>query len=251
MNTKEGFCCRKGAVRDTRICRPKYASLEYGLFWTKGHREPAITAEALKLGHRVSFVKEIYIGLVNKISICRNVSPIYEDDFYQLFYKWRKVKVKVAQLCPTVCEYMDYTVCGIVQARILEWVTFPSPGDLPNPGIEPRSPTLQAHSLPAKPQGKPRSYLNWNNRIFLVAQWIRICLPIAGDTGLIPGLGRFRMLQRSEAHAQQILSPWAATTKPMCCNYWISCTYSLCFATKEGKQEKKNVLKKPFTTDFY
>ena len=31
---------------------------------------------------------------------------------------------------------------------------FPSPGDLPNPGIEPRSPTLQVYSLPAEPQGK-------------------------------------------------------------------------------------------------
>ena len=33
---------------------------------------------------------------------------------------------------------------------------FPSPGDLPNPGIEPRSPVLQADSLPAEPQGKPK-----------------------------------------------------------------------------------------------
>ena len=32
---------------------------------------------------------------------------------------------------------------------------FPSPGDLPNPGIEPRSPALQADSLPAEPRGKP------------------------------------------------------------------------------------------------
>ena len=31
---------------------------------------------------------------------------------------------------------------------------FPSPGDLPNPGIKPRSPALQAESLPAEPQGK-------------------------------------------------------------------------------------------------
>ena len=52
---------------------------------------------------------------------------------------------------------MDYTVHGILQARILEWVPFPSPGDLPNPGIEPRSPTLQADSLPAEPQGKPKN----------------------------------------------------------------------------------------------
>ena len=43
------------------------------------------------------------------------------------------------------------------QARILEWVPFPSPGDLPNPGIEPRSPTLQADSLPLEPQRKPKN----------------------------------------------------------------------------------------------
>ena len=51
---------------------------------------------------------------------------------------------------------MACTVHGILQVRILEWVAFPipSPGDLPNPGIEPRSPILQADSLPAEPQGK-------------------------------------------------------------------------------------------------
>ena len=32
---------------------------------------------------------------------------------------------------------------------------FPSPGDLPDPGIEPRSPALQADSLPSEPLGKP------------------------------------------------------------------------------------------------
>ena len=50
---------------------------------------------------------------------------------------------------------MDYTIHGILQVRILEWV-FPSPGDLPNPGIKPRSPTLQADSLPAEHHGSPR-----------------------------------------------------------------------------------------------
>ena len=69
------------------------------------------------------------------------------------------VKVKVAQLCPTVCDPMDCIVDGILQARILEWVgqPFSSPGNLPNPGIEPRSPALQADSLPAEPQGKPKN----------------------------------------------------------------------------------------------
>ena len=68
-----------------------------------------------------------------------------------------KVKVNVTQLCPTLCNPMDYTIHGIFQARILEWMPFPSPGDLPNPGVEPRSPTLQADSLPAEPQGKPKN----------------------------------------------------------------------------------------------
>ena len=34
------------------------------------------------------------------------------------------LKVNVAQSCPTVCNPMDYTVHGILQARILEWVAF-------------------------------------------------------------------------------------------------------------------------------
>ena len=65
------------------------------------------------------------------------------------------LKVKVTQSCLTLCNPMDYTVYRILQARALEWVLFPSPGDLPNPGIEPRSPTLQADFLPAEPPGKP------------------------------------------------------------------------------------------------
>ena len=63
--------------------------------------------------------------------------------------------MKVAQSCLTLCNPMDYTVCGILQTRILEWVAFPFPEDLPNPGIEPGSPTLQADSLPTEPAGKP------------------------------------------------------------------------------------------------
>ena len=36
-----------------------------------------------------------------------------------------KVKVKVTQSCPTLCDPTDYTVHGILQARILELVAFP------------------------------------------------------------------------------------------------------------------------------
>ena len=37
----------------------------------------------------------------------------------------KKVKVKVTQSCPTLCDPIDYTVHGILQVRILEWVAFP------------------------------------------------------------------------------------------------------------------------------
>ena len=79
--------------------------------------------------------------------------------FYGGKVQWSEVKV--AQSCPTLCNPMDY---GVLQARILEWVAFPSPGDLPNPGIEPRSPTLQVDSLRAEPPGKP----NDDGKIFKV-----------------------------------------------------------------------------------
>ena len=63
---------------------------------------------------------------------------------------------EVAQSCPVLCDPMDRrlpgssSIHGIFQARVLEWVAFPSPGDLPDPGIEPGSPALQADSLSAE-----------------------------------------------------------------------------------------------------
>ena len=68
-----------------------------------------------------------------------------------LYLLHEKVKVLVALLCPTRCTPMECgarLLClGILQARILEWVGCPSLGYLPDPGIEPGSPALQADSL--------------------------------------------------------------------------------------------------------
>ena len=70
----------------------------------------------------------------------------------------------VTHSCPTLCSPVDCSppsssVSGVLQAKILERVAFPSSGDLPYPGkmwIEPRSPALQVDSLPAESQGKPK-----------------------------------------------------------------------------------------------
>ena len=61
--------------------------------------------------------------------------------------------MKIAQLCLTLCNLMDKKDHRHLQIRILE--LFLSPVDLPNPGIEPRYPTLQVDFLPAEPPGKP------------------------------------------------------------------------------------------------
>ena len=39
----------------------------------------------------------------------------------------------------------------------MEWIVFPSPGDLSDPGIEPKSPALQADALTSEPPGKPNT----------------------------------------------------------------------------------------------
>ena len=62
----------------------------------------------------------------------------------------------VTQMHPTPRTHQAPLSMGILPARILEWVPIPSPGDLPNPGIQPRSPALQADSLPSEPRGKPK-----------------------------------------------------------------------------------------------
>ena len=54
---------------------------------------------------------------------------------------------------PMDCRLPSSSVHGILQARILEWLPCPPPGDLPNPQIKPRSPSLQADSLPSEPPG--------------------------------------------------------------------------------------------------
>ena len=72
------------------------------------------------------------------------------EDFYYV-----KVKVLVTQSCLTLCNPMDCSlpgssVHGILQAGILEWVPYCSPGDLPGSGIKPMSPALKADVLPSK-----------------------------------------------------------------------------------------------------
>ena len=59
------------------------------------------------------------------------------------------------QSCLALCHPMDYTVHGILLAKILEWVAVPFSRELPDLGIELGFPGLQADSLPVELPGKP------------------------------------------------------------------------------------------------
>ena len=63
----------------------------------------------------------------------------------------------VTQMCLTLCNLMDYSPPGffVIFSRQEYWSGLPSPGHLPDPGIKPRSPALQADSLLSEPPGKP------------------------------------------------------------------------------------------------
>ena len=97
------------------------------------------------------------------------------------------MKVKVTQSCLTLCDPMDYTVHGILQARILEWVAFP----FSRGSSQPRDQTQVSH---IEPHGKPKntgvgslSFLQWifltweSNQGLLHCRWILYQLSYQGS----------------------------------------------------------------------
>ena len=89
-----------------------------------GRLWPRIIRDTLKTGVPISRVLSSPISFSPLLGVCA---------------------VLAAQLWLTLCHPMDWSppgssVGGILQARILDWVAFPPPGDLPDPGIEPGSP---------------------------------------------------------------------------------------------------------------
>ena len=92
---------------------------------------------------------------------------------------WWNIVVLVAQPCPTLWDPMDHRLPG---SFVWSGLPFPSLGDLPNPGIEPRdwiASILQAVSLPFEPPGKPMMKYYWGikrngynmDELFHHAEW--------------------------------------------------------------------------------
>ena len=96
------------------------------------------------------------------------------------------MKVKVAQSCPTLCNPMDYTVQGILQATILEWAAFPFSRGSSQPKDQTQVSHIAGGSLPAEPQRKPK-----NTGV--------------GSLSLLQGLFLTQESNRSLLHCRQIL----------------------------------------------
>ena len=95
-----------------------------------------------------------------------------------LWRKW-KVNVWVAQSCLTLCDPVDYSlsgssVHGILQAKHWSGLLFPSPRDLPDPRINPRSSALQTGPLPSEPPG------NLKVKKDISLEWLAANLPQHG-----------------------------------------------------------------------
>ena len=104
---------------------------------------------------------------------------------------WIKVKVFVIPSYLTLCNPMDCSppgasVHGILQAEYWSRLPCLSPGYLPNPGIQSRSPALQADSSPSEPPGKPM-----NTRV--------------GNLSLLQGIFLTQESNRGLLHHRQIL----------------------------------------------
>ena len=75
------------------------------------------------------------------------------------FISWSAVLCLVSQSCPALCNFMDCSppgssVHGDSLGKNTGGLPCPPPGNLPNPGIEPRPPALNADSLLSEPPGK-------------------------------------------------------------------------------------------------
>ena len=94
------------------------------------------------------------------IQQCLNQTPLSSRGYQNInmsLCSWMLSHIQLFVTLWPVARQAGSSLHGVFQAKILEWVPFPSPEDLPNPGTEPAfpvSPALQAKSLPSEPSGK-------------------------------------------------------------------------------------------------
>ena len=136
--------------------------------WIFIYRMEATVPKILK-SHRLCSCDILDITLN---SLLRSHNSQYMSNLadYNIIYFsiWCPVKVKSLS-CVRLCATPWTAACqaplsmGFSRQEYWSGLPFPSPEDLPNPGIEPRSPALQTDTLPSEPLGKPSIF--WNQQL--------------------------------------------------------------------------------------
>ena len=128
------------------------------LYSTVNHIQHLVIIYNGKKSEKIYVYKYIYHFAVylKLMQYCKPIIVSFFESLLLLCYAQSLSHVQLFATPQTVTHQALLSV-GILQARILERLPCPSPGDLPNPGFEPRSPTLQADSLPSEPPGKPKN----------------------------------------------------------------------------------------------
>ena len=147
---------------------PAPSAISYTYFYTLNiHSSPVHGVYCIFLE---LLVKTPLVPLIFLIIWCSTLSLIlsmYTSSygFVGQLFRYDFTRKCLSLSCIWLCDPMDHSLPGssahkILWARILEYSiyipnTFPSPEDLPNPGIKPRSPASLVDSFPSEPPGKP------------------------------------------------------------------------------------------------
>ena len=103
---------------------------------------------------------------------CRFPIPSFCETNCYLWPKWKwSLSVVSDSATPWTVAHQAPPSMGFSRQEYWSGLPFPSPADLPNPGIEPRSPTLQADALTFEPPGKP---LLWTKLSAESEKWVRL-----------------------------------------------------------------------------
>ena len=102
----------------------------------------------------ISIYFKLHLAFILKIKILSNKYITIPERASKECFKWKWKLLTSVWLFAT-----PWTIQPMKFSRLEYWSgqPFPSPGDLPNSGIKPRSLTLQSNCLPAEPQGKPKN----------------------------------------------------------------------------------------------
>ena len=104
------------------------------------------------------------MGKKSKFRIKKKLETAIEKDFGTSFSEFEVKWSEVAQSCPTLCDPMDSGLhqappsMGFSRQEYWSGLPFPSPGNLPDPGIEPRSTALETDTLSSEPPVKSSEF---------------------------------------------------------------------------------------------